>query len=119
MVATVGESYPPRAPCGRVLLLPDRANSPAGKRPPSSYYHLPRLRMSLRGHIVSEASMRSLKVAKHITLTKDGRLIIDGEEFGYHLAQEAITASVDPEGLACVNVTILADGFDYDYKAER
>ena len=57
--------------------------------------------------------MRSLKVAKHITLTKDDDQPTD------HLAQEAITASVDPEGLACVNVTILADGFDYDYKAER
>lgn len=56
--------------------------------------------------------MGSLKVAKHITLTKDGRLIIDGEEFGYYLAQETITASVDPDGLARVNVTILTDGFD-------
>ena len=62
--------------------------------------------------------MRSLKVAKHITLTKDGRLIIDGEEFGYHLAQETITASVDPEGITRVNVTILTDGFDYEPKRD-
>ena len=38
--------------------------------------------------------MSKLQLAKHITLTGDGRLFIDGEELGYFLAEEDITARV-------------------------
>ena len=52
-----------------------------------------------------------MKLAKHITLTHDGRLIIDGEAFGYYLADEPVTVESVP-GLARVTVTILAEAFD-------
>ena len=61
--------------------------------------------------------MSKLQLAKHITLTGDGRLLIDGEEFGYYLAEEDITARVGRH-VTKVTVTILAEGFDYEPKRD-
>lgn len=54
-----------------------------------------------------------MKLAKHITLTGDGHLLIDGVEFGYHLADQGVTV-IAGSRLSLVTVTVLAEGFDFD-----
>jgi hypothetical protein len=53
------------------------------------------------------------KLAKTIEITRRGQrefsLSIDGEEFGYFLAREPITTTIDPNEPGTVNLTLVAE----------
>lgn len=52
------------------------------------------------------------KLAKTIEIVRKGRkftLSIDGEEFGYHLADEPVTTVIESNGIGTVNLTLIAE----------